>query len=342
MRIREYGYEIGSLPTGKLNKISDVAGVTVGHKTIISNNHHTGITVVMPSEDNTFTNKFPCACYAMNGFGKSQGLMQIEETGSLETPIALTNTLNVGMVHDYLVGYMVDRCKEDNIDLTSVNPVVCECNDYALNDIKERITSRDDFYDAVKDASADFAEGNIGCGCGTSCFGLKGGVGSASRIINIGGKDYTIGILVQTNFGRIPDLTLCGKNIGKDIEKKINEALPDKGSCIVILATDLPVSDRQLKRIIKRCSVGLIRLGGYIGNQSGEVFIGFSTANRYSQLEGAQEIIDIKMINENMMDTCFRAAAESTEEAILNSMVCSETTTGFNGNIRYSLADFIK
>lgn len=342
MRIRDYGYEIGSLPCGKLNKISDVPGVTVGHKTIATDNHHTGITVILPCEDNPFLNKLPCAAFAMNGFGKSLGLMQIEETGTLETPIALTNTLNVGKVHDYLVGYMIDQCKKGDVDLTSVNPLVCECNDYALNDIKDRVTSQNDFYEALNGASKDFLEGNVGCGCGTSCFGLKGGVGSASRILSLDGKDYTVGVFVQTNFGKIGDLTICGNNIGKEIEKKINESLPDKGSCIVILATDLPVSDRQLKRIIKRCSVGLIRLGSYVGNQSGEVFIGFSTANRYCREEGSPAILETKLLNENRMDECFRAAAECTEEAILNSMVSSETTIGYSGNIRYSLSEFLK
>lgn len=341
MRIRDYGIRIGTMEPGKRNKISDVPGVTVGHCTISDERHQTGVTVVMPCEDNPFVNKLPCASFVLNGFGKTAGLVQVDELGTLETPIALTNTLNVGLVHDAIVEYMLRRCRADMVRLTSVNPVVCECNDASLNDIAERAVRQEHVFRAIESADADFAEGAVGCGRGMTCHGLKGGVGSASRIVEVDGKPYTVGILVQTNHGRLGDLNIEGDTIGSRIEREITEGRPDKGSCIVILATDLPVSDRQLRRIVKRCSVGLARLGSYIGHGSGEVFIGFSTANRCNPND-RRGILPMSQLNESEIDKCFRAAAEATEEAILNSMVEAVTVTGYSGKIRHSLAEYLK
>ena len=340
MRIRDFGIVPGKMRTGKRNKISDVPGVTVGHATVITPVHNTGVTVIMPGEENPFTHKLPCAAFVLNGFGKTTGLIQIRELGTLETPIALTNTLNVGLVHDAITGYMIRRCREEGADLCSVNPVVCECNDASLNDIRERAVKEEHVLAAIRDAAADFAEGAVGCGRGMTCHGLKGGVGSASRLIDTDEGAFTIGVLVQTNHGLLPDLIIDGRKTGEDIANTIEAAGPDKGSCIVILATDLPLSDRQLGRIIRRCSVGLARLGSFIGHGSGEVFIGFSTANRV--LPGSGDLVTVRMLNEEKIDDCFRAAAECTEEAVLNSMAAAETVTGPDGNIRRSLADFLK
>ena len=340
MRIRDYGITVGELPTGKLNKISDVDGVTVGHSTVINERHNTGVTVVMPCKDNMFAKKLPCASFVLNGFGKTAGLVQIDELGTLESPIALTNTLNVGMVHHAVTEYMIKRCKEDNVPIYSFNPIVCECNDASLNDIQDRAVMPVHVYEAIENACADFEEGAVGCGRGMTCHGLKGGVGSASRIIEIGKNKYTFGVLVQSNHGRLADLTVNGKNIGKDIAERIEENKLDKGSCIVILATDAPVSDRQLKRIIKRCSVGLARLGSFIGHGSGEVFIGFSTANRYPDIREKSDVLSYEMISENKIDLCFRAAAECTEEAILNSLAAAEKVSGYSGKVRLPLSDF--
>ena len=340
MRIREYGIRIGSMEPGARNKISDVPGVTVGHCTVSDERHQTGVTVVMPCEDNPFTNRLPCAAFVLNGFGKTAGLVQIDELGTLETPIALTNTLNVGLAHDAMVEYMLRRCRAEKVRLTSVNPVVCECNDASLNDIAERAVRREHVFQAIENACADFAEGAVGCGRGLTCHGLKGGVGSASRIVEIDQKRYTVGVLVQTNHGRLRDLNIEGNPVGERIFHEISENQPDKGSCIVILATDLPLSDRQIRRVIKRCSVGLARLGSYIGHGSGEVFIGFSTANR-CRSDDARGILPAEQLNESKIDLCFRAAAEATEEAVLNSMVEAETVTGCSGQTRRSLADFL-
>ena len=337
MRIRDFGINIGELPTGRLNKITDVPGVKVGHCTIATETHNTGVTVVMPCEDDPFTNKLPCASFVLNGFGKTAGLVQIDELGTLETPIALTNTLNVGLVHDAMVEYMLRTAKTK---VRSVNPIVCECNDASLSTIQQRAVKAEHVFAAIENAAEDFEEGAVGCGRGTTCHGLKGGVGSASRVITLDKQEYTVGVLIQTNHGRLSDLMLDGKNIGRDIQRRLEENTPDKGSCIIILATDIPLSDRQLRRVIKRCSVGLARVGSFIGHGSGEVFIGFSTANRISAKE-KHDLIPVQQLNEDKIDDVFRAAAECTEEAVLNSMAAAETVTAPAGNKRFTLRDFL-
>ncbi|MBQ6716090.1 MAG: P1 family peptidase [Clostridia bacterium] len=337
--MNEKTLEIGILPKGKRNKITDVPGVRVGHATIDTQDHKTGVTVVLPPGKNPFTEKLVGASFVLNGFGKTQGLVQVDELGTIETPIALTNTLNVGLVHDALVEYMIGVCKEDGIRLTSVNPIVCECNDASLNDIQNRAVTKEHVFSAIEQASEDFEEGDVGCGKGTTCHGLKGGVGSASRIVTIDGRDYTPGVLAQTNHGSMRDLIINGEPVGKRVYDQLQDAKPDKGSCIMIVATDLPVTDRQLKRMIKRCAIGLIRPGSYLGHGSGDVFVGFSTANRISS--NARDITEYKMLKESKLDLAFRAVGECAEEAVLKSMLNADTVTGFNGNTRVSLKEFI-
>ena len=342
MRIRDFGYIVGSMRPGTLNRISDVPGVTVGHATVTGDGLNTGVTVVLPCPDNPFARKLPCASFVLNGFGKTAGLVQIDELGTLETPIALTNTLNVGLVHDALVEYMIRRCEAEHVPLRSVNPVVCECNDASLSDIRRRAVHKEHVFAAIESARAEFEEGAVGCGRGTTCHGLKGGVGSASRLLPLDGKTYALGVLVQTNHGRLSDFMIGGERTGERIQKLISENAPDRGSCIVILATDLPLSDRQLRRAIKRCSVGLARLGSFIGHGSGEVFVGFSTANRTPPDDDPRGVLPCEAFNENRIDTVFRAAAECTEEAVLNSMAAAEDVTGQNGAVRLSLARFLE
>ena len=341
MRIRDYGVVIGKLPPGPLNRISDVSGVTVGHATLTGGGLNTGVTIVMPCPDNPFVRKLPCASFVLNGFGKTAGLIQIDELGTLETPIALTSTLNVGLVHDAMTEYMIGRCERDGIALRSVNPVVCECNDASLNDIRRRAVRKEHVFAAIADCRAEFDEGAVGCGRGLTCHGLKGGVGSASRLIEAGGTKGVLGALVQCNHGRLRDFTLEGKPLGRLIEEETASSEPDKGSCIVIFATDLPLSDRQLRRTVKRAGVGLARLGSFIGHGSGEVFIGFSTANRTDDGETAA-ILPARAFNERYMDLLFRAAAECAGEAVLNAMCQAETVTGPGGVTRRSLAEFMK
>lgn len=330
--------KIGKLPRGSRNSIADVSGVRVGHTTVDNHRHKTGVTVVMPCADDIFKEKMVAASFTLNGFGKTAGLVQIQELGTLETPIALTNTLNVGLVHDAMVEYMCREAEKDGYSIRSVNPIVCECNDASLNDIRDRVIGQEEVFAAIESASEDFAQGDVGAGKGMTCHDLKGGIGSSSRILEIGSEKFTLGILALTNHGSLSDLTIDGRKVGLEIEEKIREDTPDEGSCILILATDLPVSSRQLKRILKRCSVGLARLGSFIGHGSGEIFIGFSTANR---IPANEDFVALRCIQESQIDKAFRAAAEATEEAVLRSMLEANTVTGYTGKVRRSLKEFL-
>lgn len=329
--------KIGRMPHGERNSIGDVPGVLVGHCTIDNERHKTGVTVVLPCQDDIFKRKMVAAQHVLNGFGKTAGLMQIAELGTLETPIALTNTLNVGKVHDAMVEHMCRQAEQRGYAITSVNPVVCECNDASLNDIRERAVEQEHVFAAIASASSTFAEGDVGAGKGMTCHDLKGGIGSSSRLIEVDGEIFHLGVLVLTNHGSLSDLRIDGQNVGQEIERRIHEDTPDQGSCIMILATDLPVTSRQLTRIIRRCSVGLARLGSYIGHGSGEVMIGFSTANRIPENAGC---IQLRCIHESQINKAFRAAAEATEEAVLRSMYFAHPVTGFSGKARRSLSEF--
>ena len=341
-RIQDYGIKIGRLPSGPRNKITDVAGVRVGHSTIREGKNRTGVTVILPGPDNAFPLKYMAASYVHNGFGKSCGLVQIDELGTLETPIALTNTLNTGLVWDALVQYVIDRCTADHVPVYSVNPVVGECNDSQINDIQKRAVTAAHVQEALMQAGEEFAEGDVGAGTGTVCYGLKGGIGSASRVFEICGQSYTIGVLVQSNFGSLIDFTLNGIPAGEKILAASKEGMPgsapDRGSIMTILATDLPVSCRQLKRIIRRTAVGIARTGAYTGHGSGEVMIGFTTQNRIPMNSG---LISQTIIPEGEINPAFQAAAEAASEAILNSMVCADSAAGLKGEMYYSLAEFM-
>lgn len=338
LRAGDYHLTVGELPKGLRNKVTDVPGVTVGHCTIDTPSHKTGVTVVLPCPENPFTHKLPAAAFVLNGFGKTLGLVQVDELGTLETPIALTNTLNVGLVHDALVEYMVRRCEAEGVELRSVNPVVCECNDGGMNLIQERAVDKEAVFSAFAAAAPDFDEGDVGAGKGMICHGLKGGVGSASRIMDIDGRRYTVGALVLANHGRMHDLTIGGKNVGAKLEQAKAAKESDAGSCIVLLATDLPLDSRQLGRVARRASVGLARLGSFVGQGSGEVFLAFSTANAFDSREKAATR-QVTAFHEDKLDIAFRAAAECTEEAILNCLLTAHTVTGQDGKTVYALAD---
>ncbi len=333
MRIRDAGVTVGTMRPGPGNRISDVPGVTVGHATLDDGSVKTGVTCVMPCPDNPFFHKLTAAAHVLNGFGKTLGLMQIEELGVLETPIALTNTLSVGAVHDGMVEYMLESCENA---FTSINPLVCECNDGYLNDIRRRVVTKEHLFAAIADARADFAEGDVGAGKGMSCHGLKGGIGSASRVVPLNNGAYMLGVLTLTNHGLPDDLRIGGAPVGR----KAAPGEMEKGSCIVIVATDLPLSDRQLYRAIRRAAVGLIRLGSFTGHGSGEVMVGFSTANRVPH-ESADDVLVRRQMYEDRMDLVFRAVAEATEEAVLNAMAASGRVEGYMGHFREPLSDYL-
>ena len=352
-RIRDLGLTVGHLPTGPLNKITDVPGVRVGHCTIDTDRQKTGVTVILPAEGNLYTAPLTAACHVINGFGKSAGLMQVQELGTLETPIALTGTLNVGRMCDALVSYTVDACTAEGRSCRSVNPVVGETNDGTLSCNHDRPAGKNHLDAAIAAACRDFAEGDVGAGKGTVCFGLKGGIGSASRVLEVGDRTCTLGVLVQTNFGCVENLRMDGLPVGRAVvsyleqerataEKTAGKSAADGsaaegtaitgqddiGSIMIIVGTDLPVSELQLGRILRRATVGLARTGSFVGHGSGDVVIGFTTANRRG---GEEAIRTVEVMSDGRLETAFTAVAECVEEAIYNSMIAADTVTGFNG-----------
>ncbi len=325
-RARDVGIVVGDIPTGKLNAITDISGVEVGHRTLLKgNNIRTGVTAILPHDGNTFLEKVPAAIYVGNGFGKLAGYTQIEELGNIETPIILTNTLSVGTAINAVVRYTLNL--EDNSKVRSINAIVGETNDGYLNDIRGMHVSEKDVISAIESAkTGSVEEGCVGAGTGTIAFGFKGGIGTASRTISFENSEtYTIGVLVQTNFGG--DLSINGAPVGRE-QKKIHKS--DDGSCMIVIATDAPLSVRNLKRIAKRSFLGLARTGSVMSNGSGDYAIAFSTAYRIPH--NKRKLIDIPQLipNENMTPF-FRAVVEATQEAVYNSMFMAKTTSGSNG-----------
>lgn len=319
---------------GKLNLISDVTGVKVGHKTLSDGDIQTGVTIIKPSNDNIFQNKLVAASCVLNGFGKTSGLVQIDELGTLESYIGLTNTLSVGTVQQALVKQMVKENEDIGTTTGTVNAVVGECNDGYLNDIRGCHVSQQDVFDALGDCKEEFELGSVGAGRGMSCFQMKGGIGSSSRVIELDNQEYTVGALVLSNFG-------LKKNFIIDtIEQPDLEEL-EKGSIIMVIATDIPMSDRQLKRVCKRMPVALARTGSHMGNGSGDIAIAFSTGNVISHYQ-EDSFLQIKCVHEDKMDYIFDAAIEACQEAIMSSLYHNQTVQGRDGNVRLSLADSMK
>ena len=241
---------------GKRNLITDVAGITVGHCTLADGDVQTGVTALLPHQGDLFHDRCPAAVHVINGFGKSAGLVQVQELGYLETPLILTNTLSVGTAFTACVRYMLARNDQIGRAESTVNPVILECNDGYLNDIRGLHVTEDHVFAALDAADTAFALGAVGAGRGMSCYHLKGGIGSASRVFEIGGQTYTLGALAMTNFGSLIDLTIAGERIGKKLAAEPEDA---KGSCIMVLATDAPLSSRQLSRVARRAQSGLAR-----------------------------------------------------------------------------------
>ena len=329
-RIRRF-VEIGKGKTGKKNNICDVCGVKVGHKTILDkdNNIYTGVSVISPHDGNIFKEKVVASSYAFNGFGKTIGLMQVEELGTIETKIGLTSTLCVNRIAEGII----QEALKDNDDIAcktgTVNPIVMECNDGTLNNSRLRLIKEEDYFDAVNNLSDDFYQGDIGAGCGMVCHGFKGGIGSSSRIIEIDNKEYTIGLICNSNFGSNngKDLIFDGRKLGDKIKEKDKE-YEDKGSIVCVLATDLPLNERQLKRLLKRVELGIARTGSYAGNGSGDVFLGFSTANkRLHYPESA--IVENLYFSDDNINIIFKNVLDVTEEAVLNSLLFSHHVKGY-------------
>lgn len=324
-------------PRGEWDLITDVPGVKVGHVTLKEGDVHTGVTAVLPHGGNCFQDKVMAGVSVINGFGKSVGLIQIQELGTIETPILLTNTLSVGTACEELTRYMLEGNPDIGVTTGTVNCVVTECNDGRLNDIRGLHVRPEHVREALANASEDFEEGAVGGGTGMVCLGLKGGIGSASRRVEVDGQTYTVGALVMSNFGAPGNLIIGGKhydtNLGRDERK-------DEGSIIMLLATDIPLNERQLSRLAKRSMVALGRVGSYCGNGSGDIAIAFTTANRlphYSE----KNILETRMFYDENIDRVFVAGVEAVEEAIISSLYHAETTTGIRGNCYLGLRDFV-
>lgn len=329
-RLRELGVAVGRLPPGPRNAITDVPGVRVGHSTLIhgegalvpgSGPVRTGVTAILPHPGNPYTDKVTAAVEVINGFGKAIGLAQIAELGELETPILLTNTLNVGLVADALVTWMLAANPRLGIDLPTVNPVVLECNDGYLNDIQGRHVKARHVQQALAQASDEAAEGNVGAGTGMSAFGYKGGIGTSSRRLS---SEAVVGCLVLANFGRAGELRLDGELVPLSPPRGPGAARPGDGSVIVVLATNLGADARQLGRVARRAVVGLARVGSGLAHGSGDFVLAFATPGR-------ERVRDVDLAE------AFGAAAEATEEAVLNALCGAETMTGRDGHVRYGL-----
>ncbi|MEW6210774.1 MAG: P1 family peptidase [Acidobacteriota bacterium] len=339
-RARDIGLKVGILPTGQLNAITDVAGVRVGHTTIIRGDDiRTGVTAILPHGGNLFQEKVPGAVFIGNAFGKLAGSTQVNELGEIETPILLTSTLAVPRTADAVIDYMLALAGNENVQ--SINPLVGETNDGALNDIRSRPISRDDVISAIKQAKGGVVEeGCVGAGTGTIAFGFKGGIGTSSRKLPASLGGYTVGVLTQTNFGGV--LTIGGAPVGQELGRYyLKEQLEEKrsgsnrdeadGSVIIVIATDAPLDARNLKRLAARAMMGLARTGSSASNGSGDYAIAFSTATEARiKIDPANRFgpREVRLLANDAMSPLFEAVIEATEEAIYNSLFRAVTITG--------------
>jgi D-aminopeptidase len=339
-RARELGIAPGILPVGTWNAITDVSGVKVGHVTLIEGEDiRTGVTAILPHNENLFQEKVPAAIVVGNGFGKLMGFTQVEELGEIETPVVLTNTLATPRAAEAIIEWTL--AQKRNEEVRSVNPVVGETNDGILNNIRKIAVTKEHVRQAIDHASSGpVTEGCVGAGTGTICFGWKGGIGTSSRVLpeKLGG--YTIGALVQTNFGGVlqMDGISVGKQLGQYYLKEVLENDSADGSVMIVLATDAPLSERNLKRLAKRGLAGLTRTGASMSNGSGDYVIAFSTAEEVRRTEERRaQVWAYPEVPNDLMSPLFQSAIEATEEAIYNSLCMAETMTGYQGRTVNSL-----
>jgi D-aminopeptidase len=363
-RLREFGLKTGVLDPGPLDAITDVAGVKVGHVTLIEGRDvRTGVTAILPHEGNVFQDKVPAAVFVANGFGKLTGTTQIAELASIETPIVLTNTLSVPTAADAVLDYVLGLPGNEGVE--SVNPVVGETNDGFLNDIRGRHVTKAHVLAAIRAAAGGpVEEGAVGAGTGTICYGFKGGIGTSSRRLPEPRGGYTVGVLVQTNHGGVLQIggipagvKLGGYSFQGDLERKkapepldppaspapappsaASPAEPGEGSCMIVVATDAPLDGRSLRRLAERATLGIARTGGFFSNGSGDYAIAFSTAKEVRipyRAQGATRTVTL--LRDDAMSALFLAAAEASEEAILDSLFKARRTEGKNGRVAEAL-----
>lgn len=334
---RSLGISFYDMPTGPKNALTDVPGLRVGQVTLTEGGLATGVTAILPHDGNLFLKKPRAAVEVINGFGKSAGLMQVAELGTLETPILLTNTFGVAACTEALIRHAISQNPDIGRKTSTVNALVFECNDGPINDIQALGVTPEHALQAIKAAhDGAIEQGAVGAGRGMTSFGFKAGIGTASRVMRISGRDYTMGALVLSNFGNAGDLTL------PDGRRPDPRAMPEpeQGSIIVILGTDLPLGDRQLQRVARRAGAGLARLGAFWGHGSGDVALCFTTADPVDH--EAKPFATTQRLDDGRIDRAFRAATEATQEAVLNALCAAPATLGRNGRLYPSLADWLQ
>ena len=340
-RARDLGIPFGGRP-GPLNAITDVAGVAVGHTTIISGHGplitgkgpvRTGVTAILPLGEKTLHTPVPAGAFSFNGNGEMTGIAWVEESGFLEGPVMITNTHNIGSVHQAVISWRVQQAGPDNTGFWWSLPVVAETWDGYLNDINGFHVKADHVYRALENAATGpVPEGNVGGGTGMICYGFKGGIGTSSRILQAGHDAYTVGVLAQANFGSRRQLMVTGVPVGIELQENIadteaaGEPVGRTGSIIIVIATDAPLLPHQLKRLARRASLGMARTGGTSGNGSGDLFIAFSTA--VPKASDSPSISSLQMLNNDSLNPIFEATVQATEEAIINALVAAESMTG--------------
>lgn len=348
-RARDVGLKLGTMEPGPLNAITDVADVRVGHTTLIQGSGpleagvgpiRTGVTVVLPHGGNLFRQKVPAAVFVLNGFGKCFGQEQIDELGVIESPIAMTGTMNVGLVADALAQYSIATNPDVAVSTSTVNAVVTECSDSYLNDMQGRHVRYEHVIAAIERAqSGPVEEGAVGAGTGMSLFGFKGGIGTASRRLPTDLGGFTVGAIVLGNFGRPDQLTIAGVPVGRTLTNwNSADHPPESGSIIVIIGTDAPMLDRALRRVARRAALGLARVGSISGNGSGDYIIAFSNSMRIPH-ETDELTLGVQHIVETgrLIDALFQATVESTEEAVVNALFRARTIVGRDDHVRHAL-----
>jgi len=344
-RARDIGIKIGRFNPGKYNAITDVSGVRVGQVTLFEGSGklvpgkgpvRTGVTVIMPVTGDVWTNKVAAGSFVLNGNGEATGLMWLQESGLLETPIALTNTLNIGNVQKGLVDWMTETHPDVGRSDDTLTPVVLECDDSTLNDIRGQHVKPEHVIQAIKSARGGVVdEGAVGAGTGMMSYEFKGGIGTSSRVLKIDGKEYTIGVLLNANHGKRNTFRVMGAPVGNEITDLKPKEYQD-GSIVVILATDVPLDGRQLSRLSKRVMLGIARTGAVARHGSGDVAISFSTTNRIPHYP-KKALTKTELLSDFWIDDLFEAATDAGEEALLNALLAAKTTEGRDGNTVYAL-----
>ena len=344
-RLRDLGVRVGRLPTGPLNAITDVPGVRVGHCTVSwggpglppgSGPARTGVTAIFPHAGDVWHERVVAGAFAANGVGEVVGISAIREWGLIETPVMLTSSQSVGLVYDATVRWLLARAPEAGRREDVVMPVVGECDDSFLNDARG-LHVLPEHVQAALDSANDgpVAEGCVGAGTGMCCFDFKGGIGTSSRVVSAHGRRFTLGVLAMTNFGERHRLTVAGVPVGEEIA----DLMPvdhNEGSCIVVLATDAPLTARQCERLAKRCALGLAVTGSYASDGSGEIMVAFSTGNRLPRAADG-DLVTLRTVANDQMQELFEAAVDATAESVYNSLTMAETTVGRDGNTAYAL-----